>query len=420
MDISPFKRRKTSSASSINVTDKNTQLQTKAKKSEAKFDKRASFLSPTKASLARFNPDLLQTTKPIVPPRRRGSSGSQGAHSETLSVRGGLYGGTVTRAKSTEPSTAPPRSTPTLNPKANGQALRLAQRHRLRSPGGNERVPGESKTAVNGHPRASPPEGGEEENTGVFRAPSHEEEIMNEDNRVQDAQVERQKDVVLNGADVSLRDIDVAGAMSALENPQLPFTPSHSRLQGSSSGMVLQEDGEPSLPSTPIHLGLEDPPGSPKGLLFDSPSKRPKRKGNARAKPSPLKPQSADLEQPSWSSGASCPSLGPRVYIAHTPRPPLTAQEAALLGAQERLTKLEKQLQGIEDDLIRNLLVAGWEGDDGRANERTSKREKEILAKSTNITRLREEQRGFESTKVTGFKLTGEQLHDQETIDRSR
>ena len=88
------------------------------------------------------------------------------------------------------------------------------------------------------------------------------------------------------------------------EEPVLPYTPTK----------PLTETVEPRLPSTPSQLGLEAPPSPPKGLLFSSPSRRPKRKTRSGAKSSPLKPGApiAAVEVVQTSN------LGPRILVANS------------------------------------------------------------------------------------------------------
>lgn len=74
MDLSPSKRRKTSPNASITVTASNTNsLATKDDGSNAVYP-RSSYMSPTKASLARFNPSLLSRAGSVEPPRQAAAS----------------------------------------------------------------------------------------------------------------------------------------------------------------------------------------------------------------------------------------------------------------------------------------------------------------------------------------------------------
>lgn len=71
MDYSAAKRRKTSSSGSLNVNASNTKTRTSKADQYTVQPSRASYLSPTKASLARFNPDLLHRSGSAEPPRKQ-------------------------------------------------------------------------------------------------------------------------------------------------------------------------------------------------------------------------------------------------------------------------------------------------------------------------------------------------------------
>jgi len=304
------------------------------------------------------------------------------------------------RAKSSEPSARATGMTSTLGVKTNGQGLFATPRRRSRTPEGETKPSKKAKLAPIEDIRASPPE-----------------EAREEHNVVQDTPSIGGEDVGSNGYNGQSHKMDLLGPMPATEQPQLPYTPSHLGLPGPLVGMDQQEDREPSLPSTPIQLGLEMPPEPPKGLLFSSPSRRSKRKGNARAKSSPLKPQPG---QASLRPDSSHSTLGPRVYIINTPKPLPTTQQAHLLSMRARLAGLEKQLQVIEHGLLRKLLVSGWEDDDDKGAKEISKRERETTAGSTRVIRLREELRQFELANATALDLTGGQLPNLEVSDRLR
>ncbi|KAL9121331.1 MAG: hypothetical protein Q9187_002108, partial [Circinaria calcarea] len=61
MDVSPTKKRKTSLTTSVAVKPQNASNQPVIMDGSYTTPRRASFMSPTKASLARFHPDLLQS-----------------------------------------------------------------------------------------------------------------------------------------------------------------------------------------------------------------------------------------------------------------------------------------------------------------------------------------------------------------------
>ncbi|KAF6233858.1 hypothetical protein HO173_008070 [Letharia columbiana] len=69
MDSSPSKRRRTSPSTSIAVTVENTDLGPLPRNGASPSRRRSSFMSPTKASLARFHPNILPRAKSVEPLR---------------------------------------------------------------------------------------------------------------------------------------------------------------------------------------------------------------------------------------------------------------------------------------------------------------------------------------------------------------
>lgn len=359
-------------------------------------------MSPTKASLARFHPGLLSPTKSTTP-RGRGSTDNQGASRRGMSAERVNNGIAVMRAKSTEPSAAATETALAPALETNGQVFFATPRQRSRTPEQEITTSKKAKLFMVEDIRASPPE-----------------EAIEEDDMVQDTQDSGQRDVRPNEADTQLHQMDIADENPAVDQPRLPSTQSHLDLQGSLLSMGQQDEAEPSLPSTPVQLGLEKPPEPPKGLLFSSPSRRPKRIGIARAKSSPLKPQTVDPVQHPLSPKSSRLSLGPRVYIANTPKSLPTSQTAQISSIGERLAVVEEQLQEIGNGLIRALLVSGWEDNNSKGTGQGVKREKEILAKSTEVIHLREELCQLELADATVFDVTSAEYHNQDAINRLR
>ena len=371
MDSPPTKRRKTSPLTHLSITPQDSQTRLGSHDGERRPKGRASFMSPTKASLARFNPSLLPPSNASDPERPR----SQGADSERHKIQGGTNGLTpqIRRAGVAEPAGTTEKTTATPFSSANGQGLRAAPRRRSRTPGKeytpmkdaqllpfpNSRVslPTESRAQDNGVPATSP--------KGQAPLPLPP----------------------LTGLQVSTTD----GALPASESPHLLSTPTHRRIPGHRSGMGFSEDGEPSLPSTPVHLGLEASAERPKGLLYSSPYRKSKRKEKTAKKSSPLKPSNNGPE-PCVATSKSVPSsLGPPIYIPSIPQPPLTEQEAAQLRLKESLIAMEQQLQDIEDRLIRQTLFLKWHQEDGKETREIPKLQKDILTRSAKISRFRAE-----------------------------
>lgn len=357
-------------------------------------------MSPTKASLARFNPGLLSPSKTTTP-RRRGSSGSQGASSQGLIAKPVINRDAVMRALSMKPDTAVITTTVAPDHETNGQRIFESPRRRSRTPERETTTSKKAKLSVMEDIRASPPE-----------------EAMEADIRVKDIQNVGPQENSLYGSHAQLHQMEIVGVIPTTEPPRSLDTPSQPNLQGSLLSMGQQEE-EPSLPSTPVQLGLEKPPEPAKGLLFSSPSRRPKRIRIGRAKSSPLKPHPEDPLQQSQRPESSLSSLGPRVYIVNTPSPLPTAQEAEFLRVEERLAALRKQLQDIGTRILQESLVTGWNDDRSKGTKGFEKQNKEKLARSTKVSHLREELFRLEHANATATDSAGES-RVQEITDRPR
>lgn len=344
-------------------------------------------MSPTKASLARFYPSLLPRAKSAEPPRR--VSKENHPVDEQHLVREGGTNGTVAYIAST--------ATEGSKPGANGAENREGQ---LVTPRRGSQIPGETNSfAKLGQPamhpglRASPPEEERYEGTAVSGTNGGQQEPVAE------------------AVDIGSTAITV---VPDSQNPQTPSTPSQRAPHVPTSGMGIGEDGEPSLPSTPLQLGLEPSPEKATGSLLKSPSNRPRRKGRSSAKSSPLKPAEPPPEHSNQRQKPLVASLGPRRYIADTPKPPPPPSEETRLSQMRiRLSDLEKQLQGTEDKLLRQLLVSSWQQDRNEDGKGVAKRRKDVVRRSTKIVQLRDEVLQLQAAQRLDQDLTG-----QETIDR--
>lgn len=394
MDTASFKRRKTSPSTSVPNNGQNTQTRPISQDGEQSSSRRASFMSPTKASLARFNPNLLPRSNASEPQRPR----SQGSDGERLGTRGVVNGNTQqdTRARLEEPRNTLDRLSAVS---ANGQGLRATPRRRSRTPGNDHTPVRSTRPLFVPNPRASPPEEAREAQNGL--------EATNAEGQ---ALLPRQPNT-------SGQFVVANGASHASQTPNSPSTPLHGGLPRATSGMDFNEDGEPSLPTTPVHFGLEAPPESPKGLLFSSPSRRPKRKKKGTAKSSPLQLVDAALVRPISISSAPLPNLGPRLFIAKTPRPPPKAEEAEELRMRENLAGLEKQLQDIENCLIRQTLVSMWHQGESKEMKEHSRLKKDVSMRSTKVIRSREEILQHTAAKSTYQDLVSVDSMHQDTAE---
>jgi hypothetical protein len=197
---------------------------------------RTSFQSPTRSSLARSNPDVLSNVlrrSPVRSPSRPPSSGRDGEGGgafglrDRKALRSSLIGGT-----STSPQKAPQLSSgfPILSPQRRPSAFTAPPRRVLRR---SILLDAPTITSSNAP------------HTGTITptpADNPDEQLAHE--------------------------LD-----SATREPEILSNPTVSVLQ--------DEEGEPDLPPTPTQLGLERPPGRPKGLL-SSPSRQYETRRNLR------------------------------------------------------------------------------------------------------------------------------------------
>lgn len=321
-------------------------------------------MSPTKASLARFHPNILPRAKSVEPLRPV----SKEIH-DTFE-QDPVVGGGTKQVVGHAAGTASKESQSGMDGMEKRHGLLVTPAQRSPSPGEGNVSAKQGQSVVDPNPRASPPEEARVEGTAA-----------NCTNGVQHEPVARMADVGSTGITF----------VPDSQNSQFPSTPTQRGPYVPTSGMGIGEDGEPSLPSTPSQLGLEPPRERPKGLLFSSPSRRSKRRGRSSAKSSPLKPPNVPPEQPTQTQKSSTANLGPRRYIANTPKPPLSLEEARLVEMQSKLSEVEKQLQNIEDKVLRQLLVSSWQPGKSKEGKYMAKQKEEVTRRSTKIFQLRDE-----------------------------
>ena len=361
MESLPSKRRKTSPLTHISITPQDGQTRTTLQDGEQSSRFRASFMSPTKASLARFNPSLLPPFNASEPLRPR----SQWVDSEGLTPQTPHSGTTEPNSTLGKLLAAPIRS-------VNGQGLGATPRRRSKTPG-KEYIPNGNKQIPDS--RTSPPlEAREEARIEIngHRAIEHKGEAL-----------------LMTSTVVGAPDIRTSGAQPPSESPHLPSTPTHRGAPVQRSRMGFSDDGEPSLPSTPVHLGLEVPVGRPNGRLLSSPHRRPKTNTTSAARSSPLKPKDTETKLSVGVSTGVPSKLGPRVYINTMPQPPPNPHKTEQLRIKDTLVKLESQLQDIEARLIRQSLVSTWYQQDGKEMKEISTLRKDASKGSAKLLRFR-------------------------------
>ncbi|KAL2047594.1 hypothetical protein N7G274_000636 [Stereocaulon virgatum] len=366
MDSAPAKRLKTSPSTRVPVNGHEIQTRSISRNGDQSSSTRASFMSPTKASLARFNPSLLSQPN-VTEPRRSRSQESDG---ERRGVSGDTVGNTHQKARD---GLEEPRGPFGEHSSANGQGLRATPRRRSRTLR-DEYTPNKNTyPVIVQNLRASPPDGAREGRNGIDATDTEGQAVYSP----------------RPGFDTSFADTN--SAPPASPSPNLPSAPTHLRLLRAGSGMSFDEDGEPSLPSTPVHLSLEAPQQPPERSFFSSPSRRPKRKGKAITKTLPLETPEAAPERSIPPPNRQMSNLGPRIYISTIPQPPPMSEEVEQFRMRDDLARLEKELQDIEDRLIRQTLVSRWQQEGSNATKELAKLRRDASLRGRKILRSREQ-----------------------------
>ena len=308
MDSPSPKRRKMSPSTTLDPDASNPLIRHPIRDRQSLTPSRASYLSPTKASLARFNPHLLPLSTQTAT-KRPSSRGSQGPDTTWSIATNGALDPADGIDRAARPVT-PFRGTTPARTEANGRAdeggspMRNVQSIEggfsatpiRRSRPGQYVLP--PKRALY-DPRASLPAAMEIDSTpGVANQVSEQEQTPK---------------LAEGSKKVSGKEVPGLGPGEEedFESPTIPRPLEN----GTGPGTDYDDDGEPRLPSTPTQLGLEPPPEPPKGILLSSPSRRPKRKTRSSMKPSPLKPRISATEEVVVDSQERS-SLGPRRYYS--------------------------------------------------------------------------------------------------------
>ena len=234
MDSTPSKKRKTSATTSVPVDASQPPLSAS----------RPAYMSPTKSSLARFNPNVLSKASEFG--SRRESEGRR--------------------------SSSPLKLNPT--PLRGGQSSRLSASP-TRAPSSSPSQQLRTEAGLSAPPRR------------ISRIPGVIPQLSATDVR---------QDVP--ATEVSRRDAANEEERSLIQEEKLAQAVRRSarRTRGNRLSLVRAEeeqsqDKEPDLPPTPEQLGLEQRPEKPKGLLSSSPSKRVANGGREGLGSSPLRPR---------------------------------------------------------------------------------------------------------------------------------
>ena len=290
---------------------------------------RASFYTPTRASLARFNPDLLPQKSPeqvtipenrrrnSIPLRLNGTTNGEPAHDGRGSPRRAqsvvANGNTDTsRASPIRARSATPRLLASPTKRQNSVYPRRSMTpFNLSLP----KSPSKQRPQVAPNPPASPPLAASEARPGS-------EEALN-------AQLEPELQASTPSKEHNI-------TPTARASKQLPRT---------------QPNGEPDLPLSPAQLGLEPVPEAPKGMLFSSPRRLRRRKAGINS--SPLKPTDVPprLDVNKARAVVFDESLV-QVEDSQTPRTQDNAKDPDLMKQRLLVEQLQTQVNALSNDIF--------------------------------------------------------------------
>ena len=328
--LSPSKRRKTSPTSALAIDASNTPSLTPGQNGDSTTPSRASYLSPTKASLSRFNPGLLPRSQSAANGGTKGAARSsrnptvgrpRSAHDPAdrtigvgklpLPTMPGLQQSAVLDAGEGPPTNGGGAVTPGPTTQALGGGMSVAPRRFSRTPGRASSAALVSDAELDAVLAASPPETAEER--------------LDVAQEIIDGQLEQE----LQGS---------AGKRSTRNQK------ARDRIEVPASA----DRTEPELPPTPTQLGLEAPPEPPKGLLY-SPSRRPPRKKATGMNSSPLKPRNPPDEVPSRRTSSRI--QGMLKQPDQQPEKKVEAISEELLQKQRLRDELRIYLQQLQEDV---------------------------------------------------------------------
>ncbi len=328
---SPVKRRKTSPLNSVVVDASNTPSLTPSRNNGITAGSRASFLSPTKASLARSNPGLLpppRSVERVLQKQRSNGLAEFGQKAPRGRPRTVYVGGDRTNGtdKPTTPAERQEEDIDTRDePTSTGVGTIAPVRKSQGLGGGIFAAPRRRSSTTGG---TSPAKEINAPKDTVIRASPPEEVPETQD--VAQKTIDGQLDQELQGS---------AGRRSAR------ISEARQRIDVSAS----TNPDDPELPPTPTQLGLEAPPEPPKGILY-SPSRRPLRKKSAGVKSSPLKPR-----EPAPEVHVSDPMrTSNHIQVVIRPSGDKTqpnVEDPEVLQKQEIRDELLAQLQKLREDV---------------------------------------------------------------------
>ena len=305
MFSSPAKRRRSNSSSAIPVDASNTSPRPPNYDTPSQIPTRASFKSPTRASLARSHPDILSRVLNRSPARTARENG----YDSSRTVEGNSFGLRRQKPrKSSLPATTdiPPR-------------LSKPSHQTTESPNRASSVP-----------------------LQVFSAPPRR---LSQRLRASESATPAAE---LLDRRVSTRETGVDGRNGQLVSELKDATKASGSNEVPTDSVSSDNGyGEPDLPPTPTELGLEKPPSRPRGLLSSSPGwrqyKKKIRKFGEGKGLSPLKSKGVGVNGEKDGIRSRSPAIGPAEE-----KIPDAVQEK-----QDLRNQLATQLRRLKDDIAR-------------------------------------------------------------------
>ena len=372
MEQSAAKRRKLSPAS-VTAATEDVDEQPAGRDGSRNSAHRASFMSPTKASLARFNPNLLPPAQSIET-RGAASRKSPGARTRAMKTNGGVAASNGIGGTNFPTSHELPRGEKG-GEREGGESASAARNGLSAAPRRQSQTPTAQRT-VSKVPQTQPA-------PGLRSLPSRTTNTAPQPERSglgNDSGVAEQDGNPSNGVRIDEATMD-----------KLPHTPTR---HGVPPNVAQIDKSGPSLPSTPSQLGLEAPYQRPKGPLFGRPDKGAKKK--QREGPSPKKSKE-DTASANHVQRLTTSRLGSKVYLPGLPKPPPTLQQVNLHKKVESRKKLEKEALSSEAAHLRDVLLSSWQSNGGKEAAAQQRQGKKVMDIASKLLRLREDIENLES-----------------------
>ena len=328
--------------------------------------RRASYMSPTKASLARFNPGLLPPVRSI---ENRDTTARKSPSIRTRTQHVGEEGVVLNGATGVSSRTEKESPTGETNGERGDRGSASTPRNGLSVPPRRRSQTPKAQHTASELPQTQPA-------PGLRPLPSRNANTA--------PQMERSRSG--NNTPTATKGGKPPNGVT-IDNytmHKLPHTPTR---HGIPPGAAQYDMSEPSLPSTPSQLGLEAPYEKPKGLLFGKPIKGSRRKHEG---PSPSKMKESTSTQ-SLVEHSTRSRLGPKIYLSNLPRPPSTPHQVDLQKKIAARILLEKETLTLESSHVEDVLLSSWQNPGAKDTTNQQRQRKRLTELSSKLLRLRQD-----------------------------